>query len=104
MTLAIPESIVRKLLPLFETEPRVERVILFGSRARGDNRSNSDIDLAVEGKDIPRGLNTRMRESAGLYKLDIVRVEEIDNELLLQEIREDGILVYERNHQDNEHS
>lgn len=27
----------------------VEKVILFGSRARGDNRPNSDIDLALSG-------------------------------------------------------
>ena len=30
---------------------RVEKVILFGSRARGNNRPNSDIDLALLGGD-----------------------------------------------------
>ena len=33
--------------------PHVERVILFGSRARGDARERSDIDLAVVAPDIP---------------------------------------------------
>ena len=32
---------------------RVERLILFGSRARGDWRAASDIDLAVSGGDFP---------------------------------------------------
>ena len=27
---------------------RIERVVLFGSRARGDNRPDSDIDILVE--------------------------------------------------------
>ena len=30
----------------------IEKVILFGSRARGDNRRTSDIDLAVRGGDV----------------------------------------------------
>ena len=30
-----------------EAEPLIRRVYLFGSRARGDNRSDSDIDLAI---------------------------------------------------------
>lgn len=94
----VPESVMRKLMPLLESEDKVERVLLFGSRARGDHRPNSDIDLAVEGKDVPLSLNTRMREAAGLYKLDIVRVEEIDNEALLREIHKYGILMYKRTH------
>ena len=32
----------------------VEKVILFGSRARGDFKSTSDIDLAVEGGEDTR--------------------------------------------------
>lgn len=32
--------------------PHVEKVILFGSRARGDERERSDIDIAVFGEDI----------------------------------------------------
>jgi predicted nucleotidyltransferase len=32
--------------------PHVERVILFGSRARGDERERSNIDLAAMGADI----------------------------------------------------
>ena len=32
----------------------LSRLILFGSRARGDNRERSDIDLAVSGGDVVR--------------------------------------------------
>ena len=37
-----------KLLAVFDQTPNVERVVLFGSRARGDFRHESDIDLALD--------------------------------------------------------
>ena len=42
-----------ELLALAET-CGLSRLILFGSRARGDNRERSDIDLAVSGGDVVR--------------------------------------------------
>ncbi len=38
---------LRRLRPAFEREG-VTGMVLFGSRARGDNRPESDVDLAVE--------------------------------------------------------
>lgn len=40
------------LLPLFRSFSDVHRVILFGSRARGDDQERSDIDLAVDAPDM----------------------------------------------------
>ena len=50
----LPEEIARRELILgladrLGRHPAVERVWLYGSRARGDNFERSDIDLAVEG-------------------------------------------------------
>lgn len=42
--------------------PRIERVVLFGSRARGDAREDSDYDVAVFLKDLGSG-NDRWREA-----------------------------------------
>src|SRR3954451_14925884 len=42
---------------------RLERVVLFGSRARGDAGEDSDYDIAVFLKDLKEGdLDTRWRE------------------------------------------
>ena len=50
---------------------RIDRVVLFGSRARGDARANSDYDVAVFLKQLP----DRWKE---LHRLADLRVEFID--------------------------
>lgn len=46
----LPERILRELSS-FAREHSVTKIILFGSRARGNHTERSDIDIAVYGKD-----------------------------------------------------
>lgn len=92
--LIVPESVKTRLISVLIREPSVEKAILFGSRARGDAEEHSDIDLALLGKDIPLSVNTKLRDAAGLYQLDIVRVNELDNEMLRSNIEREGIVIY----------
>lgn len=48
----IPERVEKEIIQLAK-QYDIQKVILFGSRARGDNWERSDIDLAVSGGDIP---------------------------------------------------
>ena len=96
----LPERIRLKLIAQFAEEDTVEQVKLFGSRARGDARPNSDIDLALVGKRIPLSLHTRLREAAGIYPLDLVRLDELDNELLRTNIDLEGVVIYQRGSED----
>lgn len=50
----------------------VKKVILFGSRARGDFRKKSDIDLAVEGGDFARFALDIDEKTSTLLEYDIV--------------------------------
>jgi len=92
--LNLPETISNKIISVLSAEPSVKQAIVFGSRARGDARDNSDIDLALMGCQIPLSLNTKLRESIGLYSIDIVRIDELDNEDLMASIKRDGIVIY----------
>lgn len=48
---ALLEQIIRRIL----TVGSPQKIVLFGSRARGDNQSDSDIDLLIiEESDLPR--------------------------------------------------
>jgi predicted nucleotidyltransferase len=78
----------------------VRRVILFGSRARGENRKNSDIDLCVEFKNNlsfreKRKLKEELESLTGLYSLDLIFYDEID-EKFKAHILKQGRLLYEK--------
>lgn len=37
---------------VFQSYPNIQEVLIFGSRAKGDFKRNSDIDLAIKGENI----------------------------------------------------
>ena len=60
-----------------------KQIILFGSRARGDNLKNSDIDIAVDlnlSFREKRKLKEKIDEIAGIYSVDLVFFDEMNNE------------------------
>ena len=74
---------------------RVEKVILFGSRARGNNRPDSDVDLALSGGNYFEFAFDFDDESNGNIKCDVTY---LDHELkmgLRDSINRDGIVLYE---------
>ena len=74
----------------------VNKVILFGSRARGDYKSRSDIDLAVSGGDIAR-FRTEIDEAVRtLLMFDVVNLEESIQADLLDSVRREGRILYEK--------
>ena len=75
---------------------RVEKLILFGSRARGDWRAASDIDLAVSGGDFPRFALDIEEAADTLLKFDMVNLNGPVQEELLDQIWKEGIVVYEK--------
>lgn len=75
---------------------RVSRVVLFGSRARGDFKRTSDIDLAVEGGDFERFALDVNEETATLLEYDIVDLDSEIQEELLDSIKKEGKVIYEK--------
>ena len=74
------------------------KIVLFGSRARGDAKPNSDIDIAVDGHFSfrqRRKLKESADEAGGLYSVDIVFYDRIE-EHLLHNIEQEGKVLYEK--------
>ena len=75
-----------------------DRVVLFGSRARGDNRPRSDIDLAVYGvplSDLP-AFRAQLDELPTLLEFDLVFVTEQTDPKLLANIERDGVILMDK--------
>lgn len=74
----------------------VDRIVLFGSRARGDNTAKSDFDLAVYGASSVAFFNADMDELDTLLKFDIVHITECTSGELLENIKKDGVVLMDK--------
>ncbi|MHC8509970.1 MAG: nucleotidyltransferase domain-containing protein [Rhodospirillales bacterium] len=73
---------------------RIERVSLFGSRARGTPRTNSDIDLVLYGADVGESLVDRLwtlfQESSSPLKVDVAAYDLVKNPVIKFHIERAG--------------
>ncbi len=74
----------------------IKEVILFGSRARGDYKRASDIDLAVRGGDIFRFSLDVEEETSTPLEFDVLDLDGNLPEKLLDSIKAEGIVLYEK--------
>lgn len=75
----------------------VTEIILFGSRARGDNNSHSDIDLAIKGSsDFDRLFADLKYNEFTLLDMDIINLDSYLSESLMNDILQDGYILYQK--------
>ncbi|HED05295.1 MAG TPA: nucleotidyltransferase domain-containing protein [Ignavibacteria bacterium] len=78
-----------------------EKAVIFGSRAIGNFKRGSDIDIALYGKkltsDILNNIKIKLNEQLPIpYFIDIVNYAEIQNENLKKHIDREGKVFYSR--------
>ncbi|GAB2474490.1 nucleotidyltransferase domain-containing protein [Algoriphagus taiwanensis] len=79
----------------------VERAFLFGSRAKGNFRSGSDVDLALKGKSLDfetiRQISYFLNEETIMpYKFDVVNYHSIQEPELVLHIDRVGVKIFNR--------
>lgn len=79
----------------------VDKAIIFGSRALGNYKKGSDIDLAITGEKITKNilneLNDYLNELCPLpYFFDLIHYESLLNENLKKHIDEYGKVIYQQ--------
>ena len=95
MTYDIPERVVKDIVS-FAKDNNVDKVIVFGSRARGTNTERSDIDIAVIGGNFTDFYWDIKEKTHSLLSFDIVELGENTSDELKSEIERDGVILYEK--------
>jgi len=87
------EQIVKELI---KYNPR--KIILFGSRARGDYKEQSDIDIAID-IHVPfrekRKIREKVDDVSGLYSVDLIFLDDVDDDFKNRILKE-GLILYEK--------
>ena len=82
-------------------QPFVDEVILFGSRAKGNYKKGSDIDLAIKGVNfsarLALDLKSHINEELPIpYMVDIIDYNSLEQEGLKEHIDRVGIVFYKK--------
>ena len=98
MRFGLEEDLLEEILKIIRNHKCVKKVILYGSRARGDYRKTSDIDLAIEGCpdwEVSEIRETLEEEAPTLLTFDVVNLEKAPKELK-ENILKEGVVIYEK--------
>jgi uncharacterized protein len=96
----ISEKSFQLLQETFVLYPQVEEVIIFGSRAKGNYKKESDIDLAIKGNKCSPSLAWRLQshfneELPIPYMVDVVDYNSLEHQELREHIDRVGVRFYE---------
>lgn len=89
---------IKLAIAKFET---IEKAIIFGSRAMGNYKKGSDVDLVIFGakitKEVVFKLDDYLNEILPLpYFFDILHYENISNDNIKKHIQDEGKIVFQR--------
>jgi len=105
MKFGLKEDAIRRMRDVFVCYPDVERVLLYGSRAKGDFKPGSDVDLTLIGDTLDhKQVNRIANELDDLlfpYTFDLSIFEDITNPALRAHIERVGKVFYRREKEHN---
>lgn len=94
----IDDKLKKSLINVFKSYKEIEKVILFGSRARGDNKKSSDVDLCLVGQNINHlvvaNATMDILEINTPLSFDILSFNELSKKELIDNILNEGIIIY----------
>ena len=96
----LPPETIKKIQQVFARYPEIGRVCLYGSRAKGNYRHGSDIDLTIMGDELSSLRLLRVENELDdlllPYKIDLSLFRQIFNAELVEHIQRVGIEFYRR--------
>lgn len=100
MKFGLEQHIIDNLLSVFEQHSKVDKAFVFGSRAKGNYRPDSDIDIAIKGQDLHTddiiAMSVAFEENGITHKIDLINYHSIKEPDLKEHIDRVGIEFYSR--------
>ena len=89
-----------EMTAIFGKFKNLEKVILYGSRAKGNYKKFSDVDITLEGDNLTLAdlfqIQDLLYESDLPYMFDVSIFSSITNPDLIDHIRRRGVVIWER--------
>ncbi|VGO13777.1 hypothetical protein PDESU_02334 [Pontiella desulfatans] len=101
MAFGLTDKDIELIRSAIEQHREIDEVLVFGSRAMGNHKVGSDVDLAVKGNGVSlrtiSSLSSRLNEEAPLpYQFDVIDYATIDTPALIEHIDVHGKALYQR--------
>lgn len=97
MYLNLDRYIIDEIIEICKKYEYIEKVIIFGSRARGDNNIKSDIDLAIYSeKPLSEFIEDVELNTKTLLEYDYSHMNSIKDEFFIEQVNKEGIVIYEK--------
>jgi predicted nucleotidyltransferase len=96
----LTDQTVAQIHEVLAHHPKVEKVVLYGSRAKGNFKPGSDVDLTLVGAGVTSKILSQIQAELedGLlpYTFDLSILAQITQADLLDHIRRVGVVFYEK--------
>lgn len=98
----LKETAIQNIRAVLSHYPQVEQAILYGSRAKGNYKNGSDIDLTLRGgPDLTLNVLYRIMDELDdlllPYMIDLSLFSQISDPDVLEHIQRVGVVFYDRN-------
>ncbi|MBC7458293.1 MAG: nucleotidyltransferase domain-containing protein [Bdellovibrionaceae bacterium] len=91
-------TIINKIKSIFKSYAQIEQVILYGSRAKGNYKNGSDIDLSIKSKTLDLTALLKIENEIDdlllPYKVDLNLFNQLNNANLIDHINRVGLVFY----------
>jgi predicted nucleotidyltransferase len=94
------DKTITRIQTVLSAFPEVDKAVLYGSRAKGNFKTGSDIDLTLYGSGLSltilHKIENELDDLLLPYKIDLSIFEHIEDPDVLDHIRRVGVVFYEK--------
>jgi len=97
----LKEATIKRMCDVFAYFPEIEKAIIYGSRAKGNYKNGSDIDLTLQGNkdltfDVLLKIMNDLDELLLPYTIDLSIFNDITDGEVIEHIQHAGMVFYEK--------